>query len=246
MPAPLVVAHRALGGSGGPYPENTLAGIEGALALGVDAIEIDIRRTRDGHLVLLHDATLRRTAGDPRDLRTLDLAEVEGVRLHPAAPGLEAQPVPTLEAAMRAIDGRAAIVLDFVDEELADDLIALVRRLDAASWTWWTAHRPGLARRLGDATPGSRSLLGWAHNEGYFATPVDAVEACARLGLAGLNADHRYLDRTTISHAHRADLQIGAWTVNEAHRMSALAHLGVDAITTNRPALAQSALSRLT
>lgn len=245
MPAPLVIAHRALGGAGGPHPENTLAGIEGALALGVDAIEVDIRRTRDGHLVLLHDATLRRTAGDPRDLRTLDLAEVETVRLRPARADLDPQPVPTLEAAMRAIDGRAAIVLDFVDDELADDLIDLVRRLDAASWTWWTAHRPGLARRLGEATPGSRTLLGWAHNEGHFATSVDAEEACARLGLAGLNADHRYLDRTTVAHAHRLGLQIGAWTVNEPHRMTALAHLGVDAITTNRPALAQSTLSRL-
>ncbi len=248
MPHPLVVSHRALGSTSGtdvPHPENALTGIEGALALGVDAIEVDVRRTRDGHLVLMHDATLRRTTRDPRTVAEVDLAEVQALALLPDMPGVEPERVPTLDDAMRLIDGRCAIVLDFVDDEIADDLIATVRRFDAASWTWWTAHGPRHAQRLAEATPGSRSYLGWAHNEGHFATPIDAIEACVRRGLTGVNADHRYVDETTIRHAHREGVQVGVWTVNDPRRMATLARLGVDAITTNQPRALQAVLARL-
>ncbi|MQC48374.1 MAG: hypothetical protein DWG77_04680 [Chloroflexi bacterium] len=248
MPPPLVVAHRALAGPASGHgvlqPENALAGIEGALALGVDAIEVDVRRTRDGHLVLMHDATLRRTTGNARAVAEVDLAEVQMLSLLPRVVGVEPERVPTLDEAMRLIDGRCAIVLDFVDDEIADDLVATVRRFDAATWTWWTAHGPRLAQRLAETTPGSRSLLGWAYNEGFFATPADAIEGCVRRGLTGLNADHRYIDETAIRYAHREGVQVGVWTVNELRRMAALTHLGVDAITTDQPRTLQAVLAR--
>jgi len=239
---PLVVSHRALGSIGEhdaergvPWPENSLAGIEGALAVGVDAIEVDVRRTPDGHLVLMHDATLRRTTGDPRAVADVDLDGLRALNLRPAVATGTPQPIPTLDEAMRLIDGRCAIVLDFVDGELTDDLIATVRRLDAAAWSWWTAHDPRLAQRLAAATPGSRSYLGWSHDEGYFNSPVDAVEACIRRGLTGVNIDHRFADETLVRHAHREGVQVGVWTVNDPRRMATLARLDVDAITTDQP-----------
>ena len=70
---PLIVAHR---GASYDAPENTLAAIHAAWAQGADLVEIDVRLTRDGEVILLHDETLARTAGHPATPQALDLAAI--------------------------------------------------------------------------------------------------------------------------------------------------------------------------
>ena len=67
-----IIAHR---GASGQAPENTLAAIRKAMAIGVDMIEIDVRQTRDGAIVLMHDRTLNRTTNGKgeRSRRSLEL-----------------------------------------------------------------------------------------------------------------------------------------------------------------------------
>src|SRR5918993_392641 len=77
-----VIAHR---GASAYTPEHTFAAYDLALEQGADALELDVRSTADGALVLLHDATLLRTTNDPRrvdELTSAGLAELD----HPAAP----------------------------------------------------------------------------------------------------------------------------------------------------------------
>lgn len=240
MPSkPLVVSHRAHAGT---HPENTLLGIQAALDDGVDAIEIDVRRTLDGGLILMHDHTFTRTTGDRRVVAETVSAEAVALQVLPLDPGDSEQqppPVPSLEDALRLVDGRAPVVIDFVDEPIADDLIALVRRMDAASWTWWTAHAPRLAQRLAAETPGSRSYLGWAAADGQYASPIDALDACLRRGLTGINANHRYIDETVVRTARREGLEVGVWTVNDPKRMAALVEIGVDLVTSDYPRAVQ-------
>ncbi|HXV22763.1 MAG TPA: glycerophosphodiester phosphodiesterase family protein, partial [Alphaproteobacteria bacterium] len=73
---PLIVAHR---GGAALAPENTVAAFRAAAAAGADAIETDVRRTRDGALVCLHDADLQRLCGDPRAVADLDLATLQSL-----------------------------------------------------------------------------------------------------------------------------------------------------------------------
>ncbi|MGE3960813.1 MAG: glycerophosphodiester phosphodiesterase [Dehalococcoidia bacterium] len=239
MPSPrrtAVISHR---GHAGTHPENTLLGIQAALDDGVEAIEVDVRRTIDGGLVLMHDTTFTRTTGDRRVVSETPMAEATALQVLPLDSTQQPQPVPTLEDALRLINGKAAIVIDFEDAPIADDLIALVKRSGAASWTWWTAHDPRLAERLAAETPGSRSYLGWQASDGRYATPVDALEACVRRGLTGINANHAAIDETVIRYARREALEVGVWTVNNPRRMAALLHMGVDAITTDFPRATQ-------
>lgn len=233
---PAVISHRAHAGT---HPENTLFGIQAALDDGVEAIEIDVRRTVDGGLVLMHDATFTRTVGDRRVVAETAFAEATALQVLPRDPAQQPQPVPTLEDALRLIDGRAAVVIDFVDEPIADDVLAAVRQADAASWVWWTSHLPRLASQLAAGAPGSKSYLGWSASDGLFASLVDALDVCGRRGFAGVNADHRAIDESVVRHARREGLEIGAWTVNDPRRMERLVRMGVDAITTDYPRAVQ-------
>ena len=67
------VAHR---GASGNYPENTLFAFRKALEIGVDEIELDLRMTKDGHLVIMHDATVDRTTDGTGEIAGLTLAEI--------------------------------------------------------------------------------------------------------------------------------------------------------------------------
>ncbi|MCK9487176.1 MAG: glycerophosphodiester phosphodiesterase [Dehalococcoidia bacterium] len=243
---PDIVSHRAHGGS---YPENTLAGIEASIRDGARAVEIDVRRTQDGALVLMHDETLARTTGDPRRLADVTLADLDALRVTRVATGAEThhppERIPTLEDALRLVDGRAAVVLDFVSPEIAQACVALVNGLGVAPWTWWTAHPPRLARTLLEDAPGSRSFLGWTPGDGIAHAPAEACDLASRHGLAGLMADHRYVDASIVRYAHGLGLSVYCWTVNDPKRMAEIARMGVDGITTDYPMLLAEVLQAL-
>ena len=98
MHRPLVISHRTQMGT---MPENTLAGIEAAIVGGADGVEIDVRATADGELVLLHDASLARTTdGGERELSDVTLEELRGVQVLDQHGSVGAQPVPTFEEAL--------------------------------------------------------------------------------------------------------------------------------------------------
>src|SRR5215208_2524413 len=76
MPAPLIIGHR---GASAVAPENTMAAFREAIATGADGIEFDVRLTRDGVPVIIHDSTLRRTGGLQRRVSDLAASELEQV-----------------------------------------------------------------------------------------------------------------------------------------------------------------------
>jgi len=107
-PTLTVVAHR---GASARSPENTLAAFAGALALGVDVIESDVRATRDGALVLSHDADLFRLTGRPDKVEDLDLAAIRQIVVGTDAAHGE-QTMPALGELLHAVGDRARILLD--------------------------------------------------------------------------------------------------------------------------------------
>ena len=105
----LVVAHRA---DWKRAPENSLPAIKNCITLGVDIVEIDLRRTRDGHLVLMHDETVDRTTNGHGKVSALTLAQLRQLRLRASDGRITGQRVPTLEQAMGVIRGRCMVNLD--------------------------------------------------------------------------------------------------------------------------------------
>jgi glycerophosphoryl diester phosphodiesterase len=139
----LVVAHRACHqpapshGFEQPVPENSLAALERCIALGVDLVEIDVRRTRDGDLIVMHDAKVDRTTDGKGRVSNLTLAQIQALRLKDAHGGTEAPP--TLEAFLRAARGRILVNID-LKGSLAGEAAQIVRRADAADWVLFKAR----------------------------------------------------------------------------------------------------------
>lgn len=147
--APIVIAHRTCPRDA---PENSLAGIAAARAAGAEAVEVDVRRTRDGVPVLLHDKSLLRTARWPRRLDRCDSDWVRTRRLGGPAPlglGLFArmtdETVPTFAEALEALGDDLHMAIDVKDPGAGDAVIAEVRNQGKDDQVlFWSKYEPNI------------------------------------------------------------------------------------------------------
>jgi glycerophosphoryl diester phosphodiesterase len=135
----LVAAHR---GDWRTAPENSLPAIESAIALGVDIVEIDVRRTKDGHFVLMHDTTIDRTTTGKGKVREHTLAELRELRLRHGHGAASSYTIPTLEEAIEAARGHAVLNLDKTDTPHIAEIVRIVERADALGFALFNLSRP--------------------------------------------------------------------------------------------------------
>jgi len=133
----IVTGHR---GAGGLAPENTLAAIQLGLDLGVDRIEIDIHQTKDNHLVVLHDRSLRRTTTGSGFVKQKNLDEIlkysAGYKFNKY---YIKEKVPTLEQVIDLIDGRAELLIEtkysfMYYPNIERHLINVIKNKNAKNW----------------------------------------------------------------------------------------------------------------
>ena len=105
----LVAAHRA---DWRNYPENSLEGVKSCIAMGVDIIEIDVQRTKDGQLIIMHDKKVDRTTDGTGNVSDLTLAEIKNLHLKNGYGYATKYHVPLLEQLLEAVKGKAFLFID--------------------------------------------------------------------------------------------------------------------------------------
>ncbi|MET8981347.1 glycerophosphodiester phosphodiesterase [Streptomyces sp. NPDC004539] len=203
----LAVAHR---GDPRRAVENTLTAIRLAGAAGADAIEVDLRRTADGVLVLHHDDDLSRLWGRPERVADLTLPE-----LHTLAPE-----VPTLAEALETAD--RPLLLDTGDPELA--VAALAETGGTGAMFCGSAEAMAAVRARDDRVT---LFLSWYGAQ----PPVEPVLGAVRPQY--YNPEHRFLSSQEVRVWHGRGIKVSCWTVDDAVRREELISWGVDAIISN-------------
>ncbi|SCF89505.1 glycerophosphodiester phosphodiesterase [Streptomyces sp. Ncost-T10-10d] len=210
------VAHR-----GDPYRvrENTLPSIRSALERGADAVEVDVRVTRDGVPVLLHDSTLQRLWG--HDVRLDRLT-------HEELTELTAGGVPTLrDALLAAGTHRVMVDLPGSTDDSVRRIVGVVRECGAGERAYYCAG-PDAMLRVRAADPSAEIALTWTTLAPPRAALLDAVRP------RWLNYRFGLVDRKLTDRLHQDGLLVSAWTADTRRTMRRLVRLGVDSITTNR------------
>ncbi|WP_406391802.1 glycerophosphodiester phosphodiesterase [Streptomyces sp. NBC_00887] len=211
----------AVGHRGDPYRarENTLPSIRSALERGADAVEIDVRVTRDGVPVLLHDATLERLWGHDIHLDRIEhreLVEVTGGG------------VPTLREALSAV-GAHRIMLDLPGSTDASvrAVVGVVRECGAGERVYYCAG-PAAMLRVRAADPSAEIALTWTSLAPPRPVLLDTVKP------HWLNYRFGLLSPELTDRIHRDGLLVSAWTADTRRTMRRLVAYGVDSVTTNR------------
>ena len=145
--APLVVAHR---GGAAEGLENTLSCIENAILAGVDAVEIDIRLTADGHIVVFHDAVVDVTTNGRGRVAELALEQVQALRVVDKNGVVTNEYIPTLRQVLERVDGRCAVLVDVkrggrdIEKRLIEDVVAC----NAQGWVSVQSFSDAVLRKL--------------------------------------------------------------------------------------------------
>lgn len=120
----IVVAHR---GDWRNFPENSLEAIDNAIKMGVDIVELDVQRTKDGKLILMHDMTLNRTTTGKGKISEVTLDSIQKLRLKNGCAVRTIHKVPTLEEALLHAKGKIMVNLDKADRYF-DEVYALMEK----------------------------------------------------------------------------------------------------------------------
>ena len=247
---PLLYAHR-----GAPLerPENSLASFAAALEAGADVLEIDVHMTRDGHVVVAHDADGTRMAGVGREVRACSLAEIERWDIG-AGPGLRCArcaPVcmPTLAAVLEELPD-AALNIDIKQAipDMVPAVLGVIAQHRAAERVLLTSFSSAITRRVHALGYPGPVGLGRAEAVAAVFTPSLLL---ARVGLRGarlqvpLHAGPLRLDRrAVIDKMHSHGIAVDYWVVNDLAEAERLLALGADGIVSDDPRALASLYAR--
>ncbi len=227
---PELVSHR---GAAGLAPENTMVSVQTAVDLGARLIEVDVQRSADGVLLLMHDTTVDRTTDGTGAVANLSWAQIQeldaGSWFDPQFAG---EPVPSLEELLtRQTEWPASLVLEAKDPELypgmADEMAAMIERFQAEQRVLVVSFDHPWLAEFHERLPGVRlgRLAVWI-------PPFIPAQATYSVGVYWLSV---VLDPTLIWRIHASGGEVWVWTVNDARIMRLMHWLGVDAVTTDYP-----------
>ncbi len=223
-----VVAHR---GASGEYPENTLLAFERGLEQGADAIEFDVRVTREGIPVVIHDGTVDRTADGTGEVDCLSCHDVCSFDLGAG------QKIPTLEHVFESFPG-VPMIIEIKEEAASEPTLRTIERCGVAKRTLVGSFDHGALKPFRKAAidcSASRrdstifwlaARLGWAmRGRGYGAFTVPAQRGAVRV-----------VDVHFTSLAAKRAKPVHVWTIDARSDAMKLRALGVAGIITNFPA----------
>lgn len=222
---PLIFAHR---GGAALAPENTLAAFERGVSLGVDGIELDVRASSDGRVVVHHDETLDRTT------------MLRGPLCRQTASELARAHVPELSAVLRACrDVRVIVEIKVNDPAFGRRVVEELRKAGAIERSCVGGFRRAVLRAVREeepalATSAAREEVRLALYRSWLRWPVTnpAYDGYQVPEMSG--ATHVVSERF-VRDAHRAGLGVQVWTVNDEVAARRLMTWGADAIITDRP-----------
>ncbi len=240
-----VIAHR---GASDEAPENTLSAVRAAVARDADRVEVDVQRTKDGALVLMHDTTLARTTDVRRAfprrapwlVKDLTLAEVKrldaGSWLSPAHCG---ERVPTLQEVIDVLrPTRTGLLIELkataLHPGLSSDVAQALTAIPGYIAETVDAHRLTVQSFDHEAALIHKHLVPEVPVGALGAPSVPELGAYAAWA-AEINPLHRIIDRRYIDVVHRHGMRCNVWTVNRAAHMRRAIEFGVDGVITNRP-----------
>ncbi len=217
----MIISHR---GQIDHAPENSLLAFEHALDAGADIVELDVQLSRDGVVVVIHDADLMRVAGKSREVADLTAAEITSIILHG---GTKPQNIPTLREALDLITPRGRVLIELkyygFDDNLAPAVLDVIRNAGVGEKCLVMSLEPRAVRQLGELAPGMPVGLTVASSIGNLAT-IDADF----IALGSRAATPQMLDRLRDS-----GMEVYIWTIDDPADMDRFLALGVDGLITN-------------
>jgi len=247
-----IIGHR---GAAGMAPENTFVSFDKAITDGADFIEMDLRESKDGEILIFHDATLERTTNGQGEVQQLSLKELQnfdaGYWFTPD--GGQTFPfrgrkitIPTLEEFFTTFPKvKATVELKEARPVFIERLVASIKQFRKEEMILLATVKDEVMTEIrrqiceqdltiatGFSYGEAAAFLNWVwdQNSSSFAPAGEALQVpCEYEGL-------RLITELTLKAAHELGIEVHAWTINEVEEMVQLIQLGVDGVVSDYPA----------
>lgn len=205
----------------GVEPENTLRSFVRAEQAGMDAIELDLHLSKDGALVVMHDADVDRTTDGSGPIAELTLAELRELDAG------DGERVPVFEEVLDAVS--SPLQAEIKDVAAAKALAEVMLRRDLAGRVEVLSFHDEALAEISRLVPGVRTAL-VADRWG-----ADVVDRAKAVGAGALVLNIRHLTLETVERAHREGLRVIGWVVNTQDHLRLARALNLDGATTDHP-----------
>ncbi len=234
----LVIGHR---GWPQEFPENTLVGLQAAIDLGVDMVEVDVHLSKDGHIVAMHDENVKRTTDGRGSIRKMTLSRIRKLDAGSwHSHKFKGQRVPTLEEVLSLVSSRAGLAVEVkypderteaLDEKLIPMLAGFPGQLLVLSFD------PDYLKAFKRKAPHLKT--------GFLCQARDKMlEVAVQANCDGIHPHWRRLNGDMTTAAHQEGLTITTWTAKDRKDCEAMLRLDVDGIATDCPDVLLNLLSR--
>jgi glycerophosphoryl diester phosphodiesterase len=235
---PVIFAHR---GASAHAPENTIAAFELAIAQQADAVELDVKLSADGHVIVIHDSTVDRTTNGHGKVERMTLAEIKALDAGSfRGSQFAGERIPTLEEVFEAVGKRTFINIELKNhksrgEDLVQLVCMLVKQHQMQKRVMFSSFFPDALYKAHSYLPSvPRGLLAlngflgvWARSFGFNFGKYDA-----------LHPNLKDFTQQEVTRVHRLKRRVHVYTVNQEEDMRRLFKWGVDGIFTDDPQLA--------
>ena len=225
MREPLIIGHR---GASAVAPENSMAAFEAAIAAGADGIEFDVRLSRDGVPVIIHDDNLQRTHGLRRRVVDLTADELRSV----GVPSLR-----DLFVLMSQNDLILCLEIKVSSTELVERCCELVGEFEFEERTIVECFDLKVIDKI-------RTLKTAALFEPRIYTDQRVIDRALEVGASVLALHHRLAKPSLVERAKLAGLRVVVWTVDDPAWIARAQSMGIEALITNDPAMMIEACDR--
>ena len=229
-----ITAHR---GDSASAPENTLEAFEMAIENGADVIELDVRETKDGEIVVCHDESLKRICGvnkkigktKYKDLLKYDVSAKYKGKNKELYKNIKVR-IPTLREAIETVGDRAKLNIEIktanTDKELEKKVAEIVNEYDCRENCVVTSQTYGAIKRIKQYDPQIKTIYVMSIAMGDF---YDLEYA------DGFSIKYRFINKEVIRQSHKRGKDVYAWVVDDEKSLEKMMLLNVDSVITNDP-----------
>jgi glycerophosphoryl diester phosphodiesterase len=215
----LRIGHR---GAKAYAPENTLASFWKALEIGVDAVELDVRKTKDNHLVVIHDADIKRTTNREGSVNELTLKEIKDVSTE------QGEKIPTLQEALDFLDKKVKVFVEPKETGIEEQVLSIVHKKVLETNVVITSFLEDALRKVRELDRDIETGLIYANHK-------NPVKAASDLKANYLLPFYRFTHTANVDKAHKNGLKVVVWTINNPQEVEEYAKKGVDGIASDKP-----------
>lgn len=231
----LIAGHR---GASGTEPENTLTAFKAALAMGADAVELDVQRCKSGEMMVIHDSSVDRTSNGSGKVKDLTLDQLKQLDFG------NGEPIQTLDEVLDALKGgckngkNPTVFIEVKSPGAREVAKSIEQAVQTKGYSY--AELPVIG-----FNPKQVGAVKLVHPKVSIGVSMSSKRCAAEkamliplaktLHASAINPEHTMVTEDLVNKAHAAGLKVNVWTVNEHADIKRMAELGVDSIMSDHP-----------